>query len=219
MFSFDWSIVVRYFPVLVQGLKMTLIISFVATLIGISIGTVAGLARISRQPAIRTIASVYVEVVRGIPLLVFLMYIFFGLGSFINVPAFTAAVIGLGLFSGAYVAEIVRGGVESIPKGQMEAARSLGMTYLQSMWLVIIPQALRAILPSLAGQFISLIKDSSLVSVISIVDLTMVSKNLVVRTFQAFEIWTLTAVLYLVMTFTCSRLIQLWEKRYRSFYA
>lgn len=219
MYDFNWSVVLKYFPVLLQGLKMTLIISACATLLGISIGTVAGLARISRNVAIRTVATVYVEIIRGIPLLVFLLYIFFGLGSFVEITAFTAAVVGLGVFSGAYVAEIVRGGIESIPKGQMEAARSLGMSYLQAMRLIIIPQALRAILPALAGQFITLIKDSSLVSVISIVDLTMVSKNLVVRTFQSFEIWTTTAILYLVLTFTCSKIIQLWEKKYRSYYA
>lgn len=219
MYDFNWGIVLQYFPVLLQGLNMTLVISALATLLGSAIGIVMGLARISRNILVRTGASIYVEIIRGIPLLVFLMYIFFGLGAFVEISAFTAAVLGLGIFSGAYVAEIVRGGIEAIPKGQMEAARSLGMTYLQAMWFIIIPQAMRAILPALAGQFITLIKDSSLVSVISIVDLTMVSKNLVVRTFQPFEIWTLTAAFYLILTYTCSKLLRMWEKKYRSYYA
>lgn len=216
-YNFDWSIVVEYFPVLLSGLKMTLFISFIATILGIVIGLLAGLARVSKNKFINVISSIYVQVVRGIPLLVFLLYIYFGFGSFVDISALAAAIISLGVFSGAYVAEIVRGGIESIPKGQWEAAQSIGLSYRQQMRIVILPQALRGILPALAGQFIILIKDSSLVSVISIVELTLISKNLVVRTFQAFEIWTLTAAFYLVLTYSLSKLVGLLEKRYKSF--
>jgi len=216
-YNFDWGIIVKYFPVLLGGLKMTLFISGLATVLGIIIGLMAGLARVSKNKFINLISSIYVQIVRGIPLLVFLLYIYFGFGSFIDISALLAAIIGLGVFSGAYVAEIVRGGIESIPKGQWEAAQSVGLSYRQQMRLIILPQALRAILPALAGQFIILIKDSSLVSVISIVELTLISKNLVVRTFQAFEVWTLTAAFYLVITYSLSRLIGLLENKYKSY--
>lgn len=216
-YNFDWGIIVKYFPVLLGGLKMTLFISGLATVLGIIIGLMAGLARVSKNKIINLMSSIYVQIVRGIPLLVFLLYIYFGFGSFIDISALLAAIIGLGVFSGAYVAEIVRGGIESIPKGQWEAAQSVGLSYRQQMRLIILPQALRAILPALAGQFIILIKDSSLVSVISIVELTLISKNLVVRTFQAFEVWTLTAAFYLVITYSLSRLIGLLENKYKSY--
>jgi len=149
--------------------------------------------------------------------LVFLMFIYFGLGSIINIHPLTAAIVGLGIFSGAYIAEIVRGGIESVPKGQWEAAQAIGLNYLQQMRLIILPQALRAILPALAGQFIILIKDSSLVSAISIVELTLISNNLVVRTFRPFEIWTLTALFYLTLTYILSRIVGLLEKKYKSY--
>jgi len=216
-YDFDWSVVIKYFPVLLRGLKMTLFISFLATLLGISIGLLAGLGRVSKFKILNIISSLYVQIIRGIPLLVFLLYIYFGFGSFIDVSALVAAIIGLGVFSGAYVAEIVRGGIESIQKGQWEAAQSIGLNYSQQMRLIILPQALRAILPALAGQFIILIKDSSLVSVISIVELTLISKNVVVRTFQAFEIWTLTAAFYLFLTYSLSRFVKVLEDRYKSF--
>ncbi|MGM0602091.1 MAG: amino acid ABC transporter permease [Bacillota bacterium] len=216
-YNFDWGVIIKYFPVLLGGLKMTLFISGLATVLGIIIGLMAGLARVAKNKYINLLSSIYVQVVRGIPLLVFLLYIYFGFGSFIDVSALLAAIVGLGVFSGAYVAEIVRGGIESIPKGQWEAAQSIGLSYRQQMRLIILPQALRAILPALAGQFIILIKDSSLVSVISIVELTLISKNLVVRTFQAFEVWTLTAAFYLVITYTLSKLIGLLENKYKSY--
>lgn len=216
-YNFDWSIIIKYFPVLLGGLKMTLFISGLATILGIIIGLLAGLARVSKNKFINLLSSIYVQIVRGIPLLVFLLYIYFGFGSFIDISALLAAIIGLGVFSGAYVAEIVRGGIESIPKGQWEAAQSIGLSYRQQMRLIILPQALRAILPALAGQFIILIKDSSLVSVISIVELTLISKNLVVRTFQAFEVWTLTALFYLFITYSLSKLVGLLENKYKRY--
>jgi len=216
-YNFDLSFLLKYIPVLFIGLKMTLLVSVLATLLGIGIGLIGGLGRISKIFIIRTIFSLYVQIVRGIPLLVFLMFIYFGLGSIINIHPLTAAIGGLGIFSGAYIAEIVRGGIESVPKGQWEAAQAIGLNYLQQMRLIILPQALRAVLPALAGQFIILIKDSSLVSAISIVELTLISNNLVVRTFRPFEIWTLTALFYLTLTYTLSRIVGILEKKYKSY--
>jgi polar amino acid transport system permease protein len=211
----DWGVAIDYLDVLLYGVLLTLRLSAISTVVGLAIGIAVGLCRISKNPLIAIPAAVYVEVVRGIPLLVLLFYIYFGIGYFVNMPPFIAAVSGLGIFSGAFVAEIVRSGIESISRGQMEAARSTGMTYLQAMRYVILPQAFRRILPPLAGQFISLIKDSSLVSVISVVDLTLQARNVIIATFRSFEIWTVTALLYFSLTFTLSRAVRYLERRFK----
>jgi polar amino acid transport system permease protein len=212
--DWDFSFVYNYWRPLLTGLGMTLYVSFLATILGIVIGIFAGVARTAKSPVPRWIASAYVQIIRGIPLLVFLLYIYFGIGKIVNLSALAAAVIGLGVFSGAYVAEIVRGGIQALPRGQWEAASCMGLGYFQQMRYVVLPQALRSILPALAGQFISLIKDSSLVSVISIVELTLVAKNIVTRTFQPFEVYTFAALAYLTLTYTLSKLVGLLEKKY-----
>ncbi|MGB9867426.1 MAG: amino acid ABC transporter permease [Bacillota bacterium] len=214
-YTMDWRVIKEYLPVLLYGVVLTLRLSVLAIMVAIVIGVIAGLCRISRNPVISFIAAAYVEFLRGIPLLVFLMFIYFGIGSFINLDVQVASVFGLGIFAGSFVAEIVRAGIESIPKGQMEAARSSGMTYLQAMWLIILPQALRRILPPLAGQFISLIKDSSLVSVISGKDLTLQARNVIIATFRSFEVWAFTALLYFAMTFTLSQLSRFLERKFK----
>lgn len=204
----------RFMPLLLQGVASTLKISAMAILLAIPIGVALAFMRISKNKAANALSAAYIEFVRGIPLLVLLMFIYFGFGGFVDVSAMMAAVSGLAMFAGAFVAEIVRAGIESIPKGQMEAARASGMTYFQAMRLVIIPQAMKRIIPPLTGQFISLVKDSSLVSTISVSDLTLQTRNVVVVTFRSFETWTITAVLYFVMTFGLSRLFRALEKRY-----
>jgi polar amino acid transport system permease protein len=157
-----------------------------------------------------------VEFFRGVPLLVLLIWIFFVLGRFLRLGAYWSAIVGLAVFSGAFVAEVVRAGIQAVPKGQMEAARASGMTYIQAMKLVILPQAIRKVLPPLASQFIILIKDSSLVSVISVVDLTLIGKNLVATTFRSLEVWSFIALLYFVMTFGLSKIIALLERKFRA---
>jgi polar amino acid transport system permease protein len=144
----------------------------------------------------------YVELIRGTPLLVQIFIVYFFIGTVLNLDRFTAGVAALAVFTGAYVAEIVRAGISSIHKGQMEAGRSLGMTSAQTMRYVILPQAFKRVLPPLAGQFINLIKDSSLVSVISITDLTKAGREVVSSTFSPFEVWFTVALLYLVLTGT-----------------
>lgn len=209
----NWSVITEYLPNFIYGVYLTLRLSVLATLVAIVIGTIAGLGRISKNRLVFYVTTAYVEFIRGIPLLVFLMFIYFGIGNFINMSGFTAAVVGLGVFAGSFVAEIVRAGIQSIPKGQMEAARSSGMTYLMAMRLIILPQALRSILPPLANQFISLIKDSSLVMVIGVADLTLQARNVIVATFRSFEVWIFTAILYFAMTFSLSQLSRLLERR------
>lgn len=213
--SGTWSVIPDNFDLLWNGLLMTLKLSACALLVSIPIGILLGLFRISRNRIVSFLAVSYVEFVRGVPLLVLLFWIYFVLGKFLNLGPFWSGVVGLGLFSAAFIAEIVRAGIQSVPRGQMEAARSSGMTYTQAMRFIILPQAFRKVLPPMASQFITLIKDSSLVSVISLVDLTLVAKNLVATSFRALEVWTFVAVMYFCITFFLSQLINLIEKRYR----
>mgnify|MGYP005842865055 CR=1 FL=1 len=215
-YRLDWGAALNFMPLLLQGVLATLRISAVSILLAIPIGVALAFMRISRNKVANALSSAYIEFVRGIPLLVLLMFIYFGFGGFVNISAMVAAVSGLALFTGAFVAEIVRAGIQSIPKGQMEAARASGMTYFQAMRLVIIPQAMRRIIPPLTGQFISLVKDSSLVSTISVADLTLQTRNVVVVTFRSFETWTITALLYFAMTFGLSRLFRILESRFRA---
>jgi polar amino acid transport system permease protein len=199
--------------ILMIGFVLTLKISILATFFAIIIGTVVGIARLSHEPVTRGISLAYVELIRNTPLLVQIYIIYFFVGSMLRLSAFAAGTAALALFAGAYVAEIVRAGIQSIHKGQREAARSLGMSYAQAMRYIILPQAFKRIIPALAGQFISLIKDSSLVSVIALADLMFQGQQAVARTYYAFEIYFTVAFLYLVMTFTLSMATQYVERR------
>ena len=209
--------------ILLQGLWLTLKVSMIAILFGVVIGLFAGLARISDNPALKWTAVSYIELIRGSPLLVQIFIWYFVLGTLINtllarqgipqVSPLWFGVAALATFTGAYVAEMVRAGIQSISRGQTEASRSLGMTYVQSMIHVILPQALRRIIPPLAGQFISLIKDSSLLGIIAIRELTKATREVVTTSLQPFELWFVCALLYLVLTFSLSMLLQYVERR------
>jgi len=197
---------------LTKGLWTTLWISFFSGVLGLVLGLVAGLARVSKNPTLRGLAILYVELIRGTPLLVQIFIFYFFIGTVLNLDRIVAGILALAIFAGAYTAEIVRAGIQSIPRGQMEAARSLGMTLPQAMRYIILPQAFKRILPPLAGQFISLIKDSSLVSVIAITDLTKSGREVITSTFATFEIWFTVAALYLLITSLLSQVI-LWMER------
>ncbi|OQY02399.1 MAG: ABC transporter permease [Desulfobacteraceae bacterium 4572_130] len=209
--------------ILLQGLWLTLKVSIIASLFGMVIGIFTGFARISSNPAFKWFAITYIEIIRGSPLLVQIFIWYFVLGTLINtlltqyglllIPPLWFGIASLATFTGAYVAEIVRAGIQSINKGQTEASRSLGMTYVQSMTYIIFPQAFRRIIPPLAGQFISLVKDSSLLGIIAIRELTKATREVVTTSLQPFELWFVCAILYLVLTFTLSMLLQYLEKR------
>ena len=210
------DIIIDNFEFLLQGAMLTLRVSFFGVLAGLIIGSFMGLFRISGNIILRTISGIYVEVIRGTPLLVQIIFLYFGLYEIgIRLPALTAGVIALSINSGAYIAEIVRAGIQSIDKGQMEAARSLGMSYVQSMRFIILPQAFRRIIPPLVNEFIILIKDSSLLSVIGIVELTRVGQLVRAKTFNTFFILTAVAAMYFVMTFTLSKLLGYIERRWK----
>lgn len=198
---------------LTEGLIVTIKISLWSLLFAIVLGLIIGLMRISSNPAVKKLSIAYVELIRGTPLLVQIFIVYFFIGTVFDLERFVAGVIALSLFTAAYVAEIVRAGIQSIPKGQMEAARSLGMSYPKAMIYVILPQAFKRTLPPLAGQFINLIKDSSLVSVISITDLTKAGREVVSGSFAPFEVWFTVALLYLLLTSSLSWAIQRLEKR------
>ncbi len=200
-------------PLLV-GLWLTLKISALSLAFALLLGLVVGLGRVSRNPAARDLAAVYVEVIRGTPLLVQIFIVYFFLGTVLQLSAFAAGVAALSVFTGAYVAEIIRAGIEAVPKGQTEAAQSLGLSGFQTMREVILPQAVRRILPPLAGQSINLIKDSSLVSVMALTDLTKAGREVVSSTFSPFEVWFTVALMYLLLTGVLSLAVRRLEKRY-----
>ncbi|WP_293265265.1 amino acid ABC transporter permease [Neptunomonas sp.] len=204
----DW----RLGPIM-NGLVMTLKISIVSLIFAVIIGLFVGLARVSSNPALKYLSLIYVEIVRGTPLLVQIFIFYFFIGTVLGLDRFTAGAAALSIFAAAYVAEIIRSGIQSIPAGQMEAARSLGMNYAQAMIYIVLPQAFKRTLPPMAGQFINLIKDSSLVSVISITDLTKAGREVVSGTFAPFEVWFTVALLYLVLTGSLSWMVKLLEKR------
>jgi polar amino acid transport system permease protein len=199
--------------VLIQGLLTTLYLSIISLFFAVIIGLVAALMRISSNPLARNFSFVYVEVIRGTPLLVQIFIVYFFLGTVFDLDRFTAGITALSIFTGAYICEIMRSGIQSISPGQMEAARSLGMNYPKAMIYVILPQAFKRTLPPMAGQLINLIKDSSLVSVISITDLTKAGREVVSGSFATFEVWFVVAGLYLLLTATLSMGVQKIEKR------
>jgi len=199
---------------LLTGLILTLEISALSIILGVIIGLITGLARLSSSPAPKWLAIGYIELIRGTPLLVQIYIFYFFIGQVFGLSNFMAGVLALSFFAGAYIAEIIRAGIQSIHKGQMEAARSLGMNYPQAMRYIILPQAFKRILPPLAGQFISLIKDSSLVGVIALVELTRAGREIGTSTFNYFEVFFTVAVLYLILTFSLSMVVQYLERRF-----
>jgi len=213
MYKLDFRVLIEYLPQLLDGLKWTFLISVMSVIGGTILGVAGALSRISRNRLLNFAAAAYVEWIRNTPLLVQIMFIYFGIGVFCNFSALAATVIALSIFSGAYITEIIRAGIQSIHKGQREAALSLGMTEGQAMFLVILPQAFKRILPPLAGQFISLIKDSSLVSVIAVTELTYAAKNVITMTFRAFEVWIAVALFYFILSFALSRSVKVLEER------
>lgn len=199
--------------ILLEGLWLTLRISLVSLVGSLVIGLLVGLGRVSKVTAIHDLATVYVELIRGTPLLVQIFIFYFFFGTVLHLSAFAAGAVALSIFTAAYVAEIVRAGIQAVPKGQTEAAQSLGLSGLQTLRYVVLPQATRRSLPPLAGQFISLIKDSSLVSAISLTDLTKAGREVASSTFSQFEVLFTVAAMYLVLTGSLSWLVNRLERK------
>lgn len=212
--DFRWDLVWNSLPTLLTGAKLTVQLTATSVFFGIILGTFAGVARVTKG-LLKAISATYIDVIRGTPLLVQTFLIFYGLPGLIQrpIPAYLAAVLALSINSGAYVGEIVRSGIQSIDKGQWEAAASLGHSRVQTMWYIILPQAFRRILPPLGNEFIALLKDSSLVSVIALEELVRKGQIIIGRTFRPFEVWLAVAMIYFVMTFTVSRFVNLLERK------
>ena len=217
LMTFDMNLIVNSFPLLLIGAGVTIQITVLSTAIGFVIGLIVGVARISNLRVLRMLAEVYVEFFRGTPLLVQIFLFYFALPVITGqrIDPFIAAISACGINSGAYVAEIFRAGIQSIDEGQMEAGRSLGMTWLQTMRYIIVPQAFKRVIPPLGNEFIAMLKDSSLVSVIGFEELTRRGQLIIAKTYGSFEIWMSVAVIYLVMTLTISRFVAYLERRYR----
>jgi len=198
---------------LLSGLAVTLKITAVSFVLAFAIGLVTALLRLSTSFVGRIAARSYLELVRNTPLLVQLFFIYFVLAPVMGMNAFFSAVLALSLFEGAYASEILRAGIVSIHRGQWEAAFSLGLDHFQTYRLIVLPQAIRRILPPLTSQAVSLIKDSALVSTIAIYDLTMQGQAIIARTFLVFEIWFTVAAIYLMVTLILSQLVKRMENR------
>lgn len=196
-----------------DGILVTFEVTILAISLSLMVGLLTGLGRISKNKTINLIASTYVEVIRGIPLLVQLFYIYYALGTFTKVPPFTAAIVAMTVCYGAYMGEIFRAGIESIDHGQTEAARSLGFSRRQTMFYVIIPQAMRTILPPVGNEFIALLKDTSLVSIIAVSDLLRRGREFATTTFAYFETFTMIALIYLLITLILSKLVNIMEQK------
>jgi len=199
-------------PIL-NGLSVTLQITLVSLFAAMAVGLATALLRLSRSWIGRSLSRIYLETIRNTPLLVQLFFIYFVLLPILDMNRFGAAVVALSLFEGAYASEIFRAAILSIPKGQWEAAHSLGLNRYQSYRHVILPQGVRKMLPPLTGQAVSLIKDSALVSTIAVYDLTMRAQEIIAETYLAFEVWFAVAAVYLVLTLTLSGGVYLMEKR------
>ena len=203
----NFSLIWDALPLLLAGAGITIEMTALSVGFGLLIGMTVGIARF---------ANCYVDFIRGTPLLVQIFLVYFALPGIIGhrVDPYFAAISACSINSGAYIAEIFRAGIQSIDKGQMEAGRSLGMSWAQTMRYVIMPQAFKRIIPPLGNEFIAMLKDSSLVSVIGFEELTRRGQLIIARTYASFEIWMAVAVIYLIMTFTVARLVGMLERRY-----
>ena len=213
----NFDLMVQAMPLLLTGAAVTVQITALSVLIGIIIGLFVGIARISTYRIIHLVAAVYVDFLRGTPLLVQIFLVYFALPVVTGqrIDPFVAAIAACSINSSAYVAEIFRAGIQSIDAGQMEAGRSLGMSWLQTMRYIIVPQAARRVIPPLGNEFIALLKDSSLVSVIGFEELTRRGQLIIARTYASLEIWLCVAIIYLAMTVSISRLVAWLERRYK----
>lgn len=213
--NFNVDLMINSLPLLIVGAGITVQITAISVGLGLVIGMFVGIARICHVKVLRALAAVYIDFLRGTPLLVQIFLIYFALPMVVGqrVDPFIAAITACGINSGAYIAEIFRAGIQAIDEGQMEAGRSLGMTWVQTMRYIIVPQAFKNIVPPLGNEFIALLKDSSLVSVIGFEELTRRGQLIIARTYGSLEIWITVALIYLVMTLTISRFVSYMEKR------
>ena len=210
---FSISIIREILPFLLKGALLTVFFSATSEVIGIIIGLATSMIRVTRIKVLNQLAVVYVDLFRGTPLLMQIIFIYYALPYLgINLPAIVAGIVALSVNSGAYVSEIFRAGIESIDKGQTEAARSLGLSYMQAMRYVVIPQTIKRVLPPLTNEFVALIKDSSLLSVIAIAELMRTAKEMMTWKMNPSSL-TAAAIIYLIITLPLTRYVSYMEKK------
>ena len=206
-----FEFLLKYYPFYIEGIKISLLLALLTIIFGTLLGLVICIFKISKYKILRAIASIYIEIIRGTPLLVQLIIIHYGFR--INITEITSATVALSINSAAYIAEIIRAGIISVNKGQMEASRSLGMNHFQSMKLIIIPQAVKNILPALANEFVVLIKESAIVSYIGLADIMYKANQIRSLTYLTLEPLLVAALIYFVITFTISKFIHYFERK------
>lgn len=222
----NFSFTSKYGMMLLNGAEITLILAFFTVIFGTLLGMVIALGRLSRLRPLRIVSTAYVEFIRGTPLMVQILMIFYGLAMIgirmpeapwlsKDFPRIMAGIISLSINSAAYVAEIIRSGIQAVDVGQMEAARSLGMRQSLAMTKIILPQAVRNILPALGNEFVVVIKESSMVSLIGAAELMFMTNTIIGATFLQFEPLIICAIVYFIMTFTTSKLLGILERRMR----
>jgi glutamine transport system permease protein len=214
-FKLDWSYAIEALPFLLQGIRYTILIAIIGILIGFIIGIVVGLGRLSKNKFLFGLSTIYVEMIRGTPIMVQALYIYFALPMMlgIKIDPIVAGIITIAINAGAYIAEISRGSIQGIDAGQVEAGRSLGLTKLQTLYRITWPQAFRRMIPPLGNQFIISLKDTSLLTVIGVGELTRQGTIVVSSNFRAVEVYTSVAILYLILTLSISFGLRIIERR------
>lgn len=215
------QIINTYGPLLLVAMGQTLLLALLGLLFGCVLGIVFGLASVVDNKVSRFISAVYVNLIRGVPMIVLAFFVYFGvpyglrniLGVSITLTSLQAGTICLALNCGAYMSEIIRAGIQAIDPGQMEAARSLGLTYWRSMFRVVLPQAVKNMIPSIVNQLIITLKDTSILSVIGFPELVNKAQNVISITFKSFQVWAIVAVMYLVVILTLQQVAKALERR------
>ena len=207
------ELIIKYWPLFLEGATTTVLLSFFSVIVGVGCGTLMALARLSSNQFLSKAAKVYIDIIRGTPLLVQLYLVYFGLATVLDLNDFVSGVIAVSVNTTAYIAEIIRSGIQSVDKGQMEAARSMGMPKGMAMSQIILPQAMKNILPAIGNEFATLIKETSIVSLIGIHDLMYSSDTVRGATFTVFIPLLMTAFLYFVMTTTIAFFMDKLERK------
>ena len=210
----DTGIIIKTLPILLKGCVITVELTVITLIIGTVLGILFALMKLSNNVVLRLISSFYTWIIRGTPMLLQLFFFYYGLPFVgLRLTPMQAAIIGLGLNSGAYMAEIIRGGILSIDKGQFEAAKALGFNYSETMQKIILPQTFKVIIPPVGNEFITILKDTSLVSTIAMVELMRTAQQMYASTFRPIEIFFTAAVLYLIMTTVFTSIFSAYEKK------
>ena len=207
------ELIIKYWPLFLEGATTTVLLSFFSVIVGVGCGTLMALARLSTNKFLSKAAKVYIDIIRGTPLLVQLYLVYFGLATVLDLNDFVSGVIAVSVNTTAYIAEIIRSGIQSVDKGQMEAARSMGMPKRMAMRQIILPQAMKNILPTIGNEFATLIKETSIVSLIGIHDLMYSSDTVRGATFTVFIPLLMTAFLYFIMTTTIAFFMDKLERK------